>query len=119
MNLTREQALERIDAQTIKRCHRSMMAWVEDEVGRVGRCLTWDEAFTLLKGKLDLQTDGTFILNEWLESSVVDVASWQVKGFPGVSWGNYATEQDAVDAVERYLDGEEQPYEVVLEGGTP
>ena len=121
MGISRKDALRRLDEQTIDQSHDWMIDWVEEEVKRLGRCLEWDEAIAFLRTKLHLEGDeaGTGeVLNDWLEGTDVGVVSWQIKGIPGVAWGNYATEEWAREFVEYWLkrEGRKDAYTIELTG---
>jgi len=117
MALSHQEALERIDGRTLNEYHDTMIDWVNAEVERLDRRLTWDEAFDLLKGKLPLQTDGEYVLNDWLQSTDVPIVCWRIQGFPGVAWGNYATKEFAECVVQDFIDrsGSTSDYDIVLE----
>ena len=107
-----------LDYRTTDDNHDYMIDWIDAEVTRLGRCLTWDEARAVLRDKLDLRTDGEEVLSEWLSSTAVDIVSWRVKGIPGVAWGNYETREWAEQCVQHYLQktGQKLDYEIVWEG---
>jgi len=73
MGLSHQEALERLDAEEIGRNQDVMVLWVEAEVARLDRMLTTEEALALLRSKLNLQTDATYYLVDWIQSTDVDV----------------------------------------------
>lgn len=83
--------------------HDYMIEAIEEEAGRIGRNLSWDEATQFLLKFLSLSEepeDGS--VHDWLSSTDVPVSSYQVEGTVGVAWGNFETEQDAEHAVKDY-----------------
>ncbi len=79
--------------------HDYLIDAIEEEAGRLGRNLSWEEAtqflITLLGGEDEY-------LHDWISSTDLPVSSFQVEGTVGVAWGNFETEQDAEAAVQSY-----------------
>lgn len=115
MSRNSEELQEAADFQTIEEMHPWMIDRLKAESEVLGRLLTWQEAMDSLKGFLSLETNGEYVLQDWLECTEVPVVHWEIESALPVAWGNFETQEDAENAIAAYMQktGKQFSYTVV------